>query len=61
MVTGTASTVVDTFGRRVRVEWGTTASATPMGQVVYFSQFLTTAGLFSDWVKWLVGSRQVLI
>lgn len=51
MAAGPASTVVDTLGRRVRVEWDPTASVTPMGQVVYFAQFLATAGLFSDWVK----------
>ena len=43
--------VVDTLGRRIRVEWDPSAAVTPMGQLVYFSQFLATAGLFSDWVK----------
>ena len=43
--------VVDTLGRRIRVEWDPAAAVTPMGQLVYFSQFLATAGLFSDWVK----------
>ena len=44
-------TVVDTLGRRIRVEWDPLASVTPMGQLVYFAQFLATAGLFSDWVR----------
>ena len=44
-------TIVDTLGRRIRVEWDPAASVTPMGQLVYFAQFLATAGLFSAWVK----------
>ena len=32
--------VIDTLGRRVRVEWDPAAAVTPMGQVVYFAQFL---------------------
>jgi hypothetical protein len=43
--------VIDTLGRRVRVEWDPAAAVTPMGQVVYFAQFLATAGLFADWVR----------
>lgn len=43
--------VVDTLGRRIRVEWDPNAAVTPMGQLVYFAQFLATSGLFSDWVK----------
>ena len=27
------------------------APVTPLGQLVFFSQFLATAGLFHDWVK----------
>jgi len=54
--TGLAATensvdVVDTLGRRVRVEWDPSAAVTPMGQLVYFTQFLATAGLFSEWVR----------
>ncbi len=30
MATGDASTIVDTLGRRVRVEWDPTASVTPI-------------------------------
>ena len=41
---------VDLHGRRVYVEWDPYAPVTPLGQLVYFSQFLATAGLFSGWV-----------
>ena len=37
-------------GRRLYVEWDPQAPVTPLGQLVYFSQFLATAGLFSQWV-----------
>ena len=43
--------VVDTHGRRFHVEWDVDAPVTPLGQLVFFSQFLATAGLFHDWVK----------
>lgn len=43
--------VVDTHGRRVQVEWDPDAPVTPLGQLVFFSQFLATAGLFTDWVR----------
>lgn len=42
---------VDTHGRRFHVEWDPQASVTPMGQLVFFSQFLATAGLFRHWVR----------
>jgi len=42
---------VDTHGRRFHVEWDADAPVTPLGQLVFFSQFLATAGLFHDWVK----------
>ena len=42
---------VDTHGRRFHVEWDAGAPVTPAGQLVFFSQFLATAGLFHDWVK----------
>jgi hypothetical protein len=42
---------VDTHGRRFHVEWDPHAPVTPLGQLVFFSQFLATAGLFRDWVK----------
>ena len=43
--------IVDTLGRRMRVEWDPEAPVTPLGQLVFFSQFLATAGLFSDFVR----------
>lgn len=46
-----ATCTVDTHGRRVHVEWDPDAPVTPLGQLVFFSQFLATAGLFRDWVK----------
>jgi len=48
---GEEVTVVDTLDRRIRVEWDPAAAVTPMGQLVYFAQFLAAAGLFSDWVR----------
>jgi hypothetical protein len=46
-----APLVVDTHGRRFHVEWDPAAPVTPLGQLVFFSQFLATAGLYHDWVK----------
>jgi len=42
---------VDTHGRRFHIEWDPHAAVTPPGQLVFFSRFLTTAGLFRDWVQ----------
>lgn len=42
---------VDTIGGRVHVEWNPQAPVTPMGQLVFFAQFLQTNGLFDGWVK----------
>ncbi|MCW5551096.1 MAG: transposase [Verrucomicrobiae bacterium] len=41
---------LDLHGQRVYVEWDPHAPVTPLGQLVYFSQFLATAGLFGEWV-----------
>ena len=41
---------VDTAVGRVHVKWDPDAPLTPMGQSVFFAQFLETAGLFQDWV-----------
>lgn len=41
---------VDTVGRRFHVEWDPLAPVTPLGQLVFFSQFLATSGLYSKWV-----------
>lgn len=45
-----ASLPVDTVGRRVHVEWDPFAPVTPLGQLVFFCQFLATSGLYSKWV-----------
>ncbi|MDH3461277.1 MAG: hypothetical protein OEM00_09955, partial [Burkholderiaceae bacterium] len=42
--------VVDTMGGRMHVRWDETAQATPHGQLVYFAEFLATAGVFDRWV-----------
>ena len=42
---------VDTFGGRVHVEWNPHAPVTPMGQLVFFAQFLQTSDLFDQWVE----------
>jgi hypothetical protein len=42
---------VDTHGRRFHVEWDPHAPATPLGQRVFFIQFLATAGLWRDLVQ----------
>ena len=42
---------VDTLGRRFHVEWDPHAPVTPLGQLVFFAQFLATGGLFADWVR----------
>ena len=41
---------VDTLGRRFHVEWDPLAPVTPMGQLVFFAQFLATSGLYSQWI-----------
>ena len=46
-----APLTVDTHGRRFHVEWDPHASVTPLGQLVFFSQFLATGGLYADWVR----------
>ena len=44
------SVAVDIPGGRVHVEWDLQAPLTPMGQLVFFAQFLETAGLYAPWV-----------
>lgn len=46
----TASLPVDTLGHRLHVEWDPQASVTPLGQLVFFSQFLAVSGLYAAWV-----------
>lgn len=43
--------VVDTPGGRIHVHWDTDASATPNGQLAFFTEFLHTAGLYEAWVQ----------
>lgn len=42
---------VDTLGRRFQVEWDPHAPVTPLGQLVFFAQFLAAGGLFAEWVR----------
>jgi hypothetical protein len=44
------SLAVDTLGRRLHVEWDPLASVTPLGQLVFFCQFLAASGLYASWV-----------
>jgi hypothetical protein len=46
----TASVPLEVHGKRIYVEWDPSAAVTPLGQLVYFSQFLASAGLFKNWV-----------
>ncbi|MBI5718829.1 MAG: hypothetical protein HZC37_14210 [Burkholderiales bacterium] len=48
---GEAAMVADTMGGRVHVRWDETAQATPHGQIVFFAEFLATAGVFDRWVQ----------
>jgi hypothetical protein len=36
---------------RMHVRWDETAQATPHGQIVFFAEFLATAGVFDRWVQ----------
>jgi hypothetical protein len=42
---------VQTLGGRMHGRWDDTAQATPHGQLVFFAEFLATAGLFDRWVQ----------
>ncbi len=46
-----AAMVVDTLGGRMHVRWDEGAQATPNGQLVFFAEFLQTAGIFERWVE----------
>ena len=46
-----AFVAVQTMGGRMHVRWDETAQATPHGQIVYFAEFLATAGIFESWVQ----------
>lgn len=41
----------DTFAGLVHVEWDDQAPVTPIGQLVFFAQFLKTCNLFAPWVN----------
>lgn len=41
----------ETFAGLVQVEWDDQAPVTPIGQLVFFTQFLKTCNLFEPWVK----------
>lgn len=43
--------VAHTMGGRMHVRWDETAQATPHGQIVFFAEFLATAGVFDRWVQ----------
>lgn len=50
-VAGEEALVVQTMGGRMHVRWDDTARATPHGQLVFFAEFLATAGVFDRWVE----------
>ena len=41
----------DTYAGTVHIEWDTQAPVTPIGQLVFFIQFLKSCDLFSSWVQ----------
>ena len=47
---GNPSTAIETFGGMVHVRWDEAAAVTPFGQLVYFIDFLKTAGLWESFV-----------
>ncbi|MDA9004010.1 transposase [bacterium] len=44
------SSIVDTFGGKVHIEWNPDAAVTPLGQLPFFIQFLKLGGRFDPWV-----------
>src|SRR6266446_10228537 len=46
----TGRRAVDVHGGRTHVEWDPHAPVTPLGQLVYFRQFLATGGVYAQWV-----------
>lgn len=42
--------VAQTMGGRMHVRWDEASQATPHGQLVFFAEFLATAGVFDRWV-----------
>lgn len=47
---GDEAMVVDTLGGRMHVRWDEGAAATPNGQLVFFTEYLATVGVFDKWV-----------
>lgn len=47
---GEEALVVQTMGGRMHVRWDETARTTLHGQLVFFAEFLATAGVFDRWV-----------
>ena len=43
-----AFAAVQSMGGRMHVRWDETAPVTPHGQLVYFAEFLVTAGIFDE-------------
>lgn len=41
---------LDTFGGRIHVEWDPAAAVTPLGQLLFFIEFLKVSSLFEAWV-----------
>ena len=46
-----SSSGVQTVAGRVQVRWDTESTATPLGQLAYFIEFLTLTGLWSRWLE----------
>lgn len=42
---------LETAGGRVHVRWENASAATPMGQLVYFIEYLTLTGLWARWLE----------
>ena len=42
--------VADTFSGRIHVEWDSTATVTPLGQLPFFIEFVKQGSLFDSWV-----------
>ena len=42
---------VQTMAGRVHVRWDSESTATPMGQLAYFIEFLSLTGLWSRWLE----------
>ena len=42
---------LETAGGRVHVRWESASASTPMGQLVYFIEYLTLTGLWSRWIE----------